>query len=168
MGFMAGNKSTSLMSTRTLGRRAKKRKQTNLTRRVGEEHDKSVDTHSPTSSGRETMFQPDNENEFGHKPPRISPSNADLRVYKSLIDWLCLIVTLFLLSSLGGRTRQTTSIVPRVTSWKRTCSSKRDRCSNGSFNSVYALQISLPHRNASQRSHRPGRDRWFFARSDMT
>jgi hypothetical protein len=36
------------------------------------------------------------------------------------------------------------------------CSSNRIRWSNGSFNSVYALQISFLQTKASKRSHRPG------------
>jgi len=47
-------------------------------------------------------------------------------------------------------------------------SSKRARCSNGSFSSVYALQNSFPHIKPSKRSQRPGRDRCHLARGDMT
>ena len=49
----------------------------------------------------------------------------------------------------------------------QTCSSNRALCSNGSFNSVYALQNSFPHMNPSKRSHRPGRDRCHLASGDM-
>ena len=49
-----------------------------------------------------------------------------------------------------------------------TCSSKRARCSNGSFSSVYALQNSLPHMKPSKRSHRPGRERCHLASGDIT
>ena len=51
---------------------------------------------------------------------------------------------------------------------RHTCSSNLKRCSNGSFNSVYALQISFPHKNPSNRSHRPGRERCHLARGDIT
>jgi hypothetical protein len=50
----------------------------------------------------------------------------------------------------------------------RTCSSNRARCSNGSFSSVYALQISFPQRKPSKRSHRPGRLRCHLASGDIT
>jgi len=49
----------------------------------------------------------------------------------------------------------------------QTCSSNRARCSNGSFNSVYALQNSFPHIKPSKRSHSPGRDRCHLASGDM-
>lgn len=100
MGFMAGNKSTSLMSKNTLSetKRRCEHESWNLTRRVGEEHDESVDTHSPASSGRETVFQPDNERV--NQATSRSLGCADLRVHECLIYRLCLVVALFLLSGL--------------------------------------------------------------------
>lgn len=45
--------------------------------------------------------------------------------------------------------------------------SNNARCLYGSFNSVYALQISFLHTNASKRSVMKGLSRWNFARGDM-
>jgi len=63
MGFMAGNRSTSLMSNNTLSETnvGAKTRHGILTRRIGKEHDQSIDAHSPASSGRKTVFQPDNK-----------------------------------------------------------------------------------------------------------
>lgn len=51
------------------------------------------------------------------------------------------------------------------------CSSNLMRWSNGSFNSVYALQISFLHTKASKRSQRPGYKRLVtgkFSRTSST
>jgi hypothetical protein len=98
---------------------------------------------------------------------RILISNkCNSRIQESLIHALCLLVSLLLLPCLHNTScaQNRKEHVRR----KLTCSSKRSRWSNGSFNSVYALQNSFVHMNPSNRSQRPARERCRFAKGDMT
>jgi len=90
---------------------------------------------------------------------------VDSRIDEDFIDRLSLIVTLFLLAYLENSHQL--SFITVVEEFD-TCSRKRSRCSKGSFNSVYALAISIVQRNASKRSQRPGRERCHLARGDIT
>jgi hypothetical protein len=89
-----------------------------------------------------------------------------LRIDKGLVNSLRLVVALFLLPNLGGGMYH--KLMHGGGNANHTCSSNRRRCSNGSFNSVYALQNSFPHMNPSKRSQSPGRERCHLASGDIT
>jgi hypothetical protein len=114
------------------------------TGRIREEHDQAIDAETPSTSRRKAMLQPELyriEQGKGHKTNRTHASTnvSSMSCASSSPCAFCL-----------------------------TCSSKRSRCSKGSFSSVYALQNSLPQRKPSKRSQRPGRDRCHLARGDIT
>jgi hypothetical protein len=91
----------------------------------------SVNTHTPTTGRWQPVLQ---------------------RLAEGLVDQLCL----WKVSHSRNLTFEALLTSSSPCAFWFACSSNRIRWSNGSFNSVYALQISFLQTKASKRSHRPG------------
>jgi hypothetical protein len=139
---------------------------------VGKEHDQTVNTETPATCGCVSYwFSSTVELVWSHATTCRRTGPRSLHDSKPALS-----NRLVQRLPVGGRpcsieainTSSTNCASSSPCAFWLACSSNRRRWSKGSFNSVYALQISFLQTKASKRSQRPGISRWYLARGLIT